>query len=179
MKFCVFLIFRLCPWIIRVGDWALRWTEGNATVQVLFVMLIFPVIMNAIQYYIIDGFIKDQQPGEHEPIPSDDGEEGDDERDRRTRRQTPGGSEQRVETAYDSNEDETAKNPKNVEATEVSDKGEVPTGDVTSRSASKKLQEYDPATDGERGSSSSGSSARGARQAASPPNEMAGEAQKT
>ena len=43
-------------------------------VQVFFVMLFFPVIMNALQYYIIDGFIKNQQPSEHEPIPSEDGE---------------------------------------------------------------------------------------------------------
>ncbi|KAL9112559.1 MAG: hypothetical protein Q9227_003130, partial [Pyrenula ochraceoflavens] len=58
MKFCVFLIFELLPWIIRVGDWALRWTEGNTAVQIAFVMLIFPTIMNAAQYYIIDTFIK-------------------------------------------------------------------------------------------------------------------------
>jgi len=178
MKFCVFLIFRLCPWIIRVGDWALRWTEGNETVQVLFVMLIFPVIMNAIQYYIIDGFIKDQKPSDHEPIPSDDGEENDDEGDRRTRRRRSEESEQRMDRAYDSDEDDTAKDPKNVEAPKVSDKGAVPTGEAKPRSDPKKLEEYDPVVDGERGSSS-GSSAKGVRQAASPPNETAGEAKKT
>ena len=43
-------------------------------VQVFFVMLFFPVIMNAIQYYIIDGFIKNQKPSDHEPIPSEDGD---------------------------------------------------------------------------------------------------------
>lgn len=58
MKACVFLVFELCPWIIRVGDWALRWTEGNEALQIAFVMLIFPLIMNALQYYIIDTFIK-------------------------------------------------------------------------------------------------------------------------
>lgn len=74
MKTCVFFIFELLPWIVQVGDWALRWTEGNEAVQVFFVMLLFPVIMNAIQYYIIDTFIKKQQPTDHEPIPSDDGQ---------------------------------------------------------------------------------------------------------
>jgi hypothetical protein len=78
MKLCVFLVFQICPWIIDVGNWALRWTEGNETVQVIFVMLVFPVIMNAIQYYIIDGFIKNQAPSDHEPIPSEDGD-GEDE----------------------------------------------------------------------------------------------------
>ena len=73
MKFCVFVLFQVCPWLINVGDWALRWTEGNEMVQVFFVMLLFPLIMNALQYYIIDGFIKNQKPSDHEPIPSDDG----------------------------------------------------------------------------------------------------------
>lgn len=72
MKFFVFVIFQLLPWIIEVGDWALRWTEGNTTIQITFVMFIFPLIMNALQYYIIDSFIKstpnaprnEQQPAE-------------------------------------------------------------------------------------------------------------------
>lgn len=77
MKICVFIIFQICPWIIRVGDWALRWTEGNQTLQIFFVMLFFPVVMNALQYYIIDSFIKDQKRPEHEPIPSEDGQDDD------------------------------------------------------------------------------------------------------
>ena len=83
MKLCVFLIFQICPWIIDVGNWALRWTEGNETIQVIFVMLVFPVIMNAIQYYIIDGFIKNQSPSDHELIPSEDGEADDEDDGRR------------------------------------------------------------------------------------------------
>ncbi|KAK5946785.1 hypothetical protein PMZ80_000928 [Knufia obscura] len=58
MKVCVFFIFHLCPWIVVVGDWALKWTEGNTALQIAFVMLIFPLIMNAFQYYVIDTFIK-------------------------------------------------------------------------------------------------------------------------
>jgi hypothetical protein len=58
MKTCVFFIFQVFPWLGRVGDWALKWTEGNEAVQIAFVMFIFPLIMNAIQYYIIDIFIK-------------------------------------------------------------------------------------------------------------------------
>jgi hypothetical protein len=74
MKACVFLIFELCPWIIRVGDWALRWTEGNEAIQIAFVMLIFPLIMNVIQYYIIDTFIK-QRSRTDESDTSDHGDE--------------------------------------------------------------------------------------------------------
>ena len=66
MKACVFLIFELCPWIIVVGNWALRWTEGNEAIQIAFVMLIFPLIMNALQYYIIDSFIKKKVSAEDE-----------------------------------------------------------------------------------------------------------------
>ena len=80
MKACVYFIFKICPWIILVGDWALRWTEGNETLQVIFVMLVFPVIMNALQYYIIDGFIKNQKPAaqgeEGEQEENGDGERG-------------------------------------------------------------------------------------------------------
>ncbi|KAI1168735.1 vacuolar membrane protein-domain-containing protein, partial [Nemania serpens] len=61
MKICVLLIFLILPWISRVGDWALRWTEGNERLQIVFVMMLFPLIMNAIQYYIIDGFIKKKE----------------------------------------------------------------------------------------------------------------------
>ncbi|CAK7562186.1 MAG: hypothetical protein SEPTF4163_000021 [Sporothrix epigloea] len=60
MKICVLIIFIAMPWISHVGDWALRWTEGNEELQIVFVMMLFPLIMNALQYYIIDSFIKDQ-----------------------------------------------------------------------------------------------------------------------
>lgn len=81
MKFCVFIIFQLCPWIVQVGDWALRWTEGNEAIQIAFVMLIFPLVMNGIQYYIIDIFIKktesaDKEAEETERIHDADDEQG-------------------------------------------------------------------------------------------------------
>jgi hypothetical protein len=77
MKICVLIIFLALPWISRVGDWALRWTEGNEELQVFFVMMFFPLIMNATQYYIIDTFIKNQKPDEisHEAIPQEDDED--------------------------------------------------------------------------------------------------------
>ncbi|KAF2147096.1 uncharacterized protein K452DRAFT_217792 [Aplosporella prunicola CBS 121167] len=83
MKFCVFVIFQLLPWIAWVGDWALRWTEGNEALQITFVMFIFPVCMNAVQYYIIDSFIKDPAGGSgHGPIPSGEPSAEDEERQR-------------------------------------------------------------------------------------------------
>ncbi|KAJ8121476.1 hypothetical protein ONZ43_g2082 [Nemania bipapillata] len=47
------------------------WTEGNERLQIFFVMMLFPLIMNAIQYYIIDSFIKKKDMG-HERIPQED-----------------------------------------------------------------------------------------------------------
>lgn len=68
-----------------MGDWALRWTEGNEALQIAFVMFIFPVLMNAAQYYIIDSFIKDKDGGQgYEQVESEeddsheDGHEGSD-----------------------------------------------------------------------------------------------------
>lgn len=77
MKICVLVIFLVLPWISRIGDWALSWTDGNEQLQVFFVMLFFPVVMNATQYYIIDSFIKNQKPGEHEGLSSEDGNSDD------------------------------------------------------------------------------------------------------
>jgi hypothetical protein len=48
-----------------VGDWALRWTEGNTALQITFVMFVFPLIMNALQYWIIDNFIKETVDADH------------------------------------------------------------------------------------------------------------------
>ncbi|KAI1143485.1 vacuolar membrane protein-domain-containing protein [Hypoxylon sp. FL0543] len=73
MKICVLIIFLILPWISRVGDWALKWTEGNERVQIVFVMMLFPLIMNALQYYIIDSFIKLKET-EHERLQSEDGD---------------------------------------------------------------------------------------------------------
>ncbi|KAK4181555.1 vacuolar membrane protein-domain-containing protein [Triangularia setosa] len=61
MKLVVLVIFMIFPWISEVGDWALKWTEGNEKLQIVFVMMLFPLIMNAMQYYIIDSYIKKQE----------------------------------------------------------------------------------------------------------------------
>ncbi|KAK0632832.1 vacuolar membrane protein-domain-containing protein [Immersiella caudata] len=70
MKICVLILFILLPWLSHVGDWALGWTEGNEKLQIVFVMMLFPLIMNAMQYYIIDSYIKKQAT---DGMESDDG----------------------------------------------------------------------------------------------------------
>ena len=154
MKFCVFIIFQLCPWIVRVGDWALRWTEGNEMVQVFFVMLFFPVVMNALQYYIIDSFIKDQKPTDHEPIPSEEGEGDNHAEDGRSRRGRSRGQENDQAVNSDS-EDETTKDGTNINVIEDKNKTSASNRRTGLKVDPKKLDEYDPAIDGE-GSGSSG-----------------------
>lgn len=135
-------------------------------VQVFFVMLFFPVVMNALQYYIIDGFIKDQKPADHEPVPSEDPDE-DDEADpgrsrRRRLRDTLGEDE-----GLDSEDEDITKTGETAKAAEVSDKACSPDR-VKKLEADQKLDEYDPAIDGERGGSS-GSSTRSRGENNSPP----------
>ncbi|KAL8738753.1 MAG: hypothetical protein Q9181_000508 [Wetmoreana brouardii] len=141
MKACVFAIFQLCPWLVRVGDWALRWTEGNETVQVFFVMLFFPLIMNALQYYIIDGFIKNQKP---QDVDSDhDNDEGND--NGRTQRPRAQPDDDR-----DHNHGDDAESSDGVVVTsDVEDKPPLAVGVTKLKIDPKRLDEYNPATDGE------------------------------
>ena len=92
-------------------------------------MLLFPVIMNAIQYYIIDSFIKNQKPTDHEPIPS----EGDENED----------VGQDLDGPFDS--DDEAGIVKNVETTPNSNSEDKRSATV----GSKKLRDYDPDKDGD------------------------------
>lgn len=104
-------------------------------VQVFFVMLFFPVIMNALQYYIIDSFIKDQKPQDHEPISSEDEDEDDLSDEGRHDGAINGVME---ENTIDGTEAKTA------------DKD-----NTKQKVDSQKVDEYDPAIDGE-GSGSGG-----------------------
>ncbi|KAI8084899.1 vacuolar membrane protein-domain-containing protein [Halteromyces radiatus] len=58
MKTLVVLLFHVCPWMEDFGLWVLGWTAGNYKLQVAFVMLIFPLVMNTIQFWIIDTIVK-------------------------------------------------------------------------------------------------------------------------
>ncbi|ORZ03556.1 Vaculolar membrane protein-domain-containing protein [Syncephalastrum racemosum] len=58
MKLIVVALFHLCPWLSDFGRWVLRWTMGDYKLQVVFVMLIFPLVMNIIQFWIVDTIVK-------------------------------------------------------------------------------------------------------------------------
>ena len=79
MKLFVLCLFALLPWLPWVGDWALRWTEGNEAVQIAFTMFIFPLLMNGLQYWIIDSLIMDKSRGKEDGYRQVQGDDNDDE----------------------------------------------------------------------------------------------------
>ncbi|KAF9450677.1 hypothetical protein P691DRAFT_700883 [Macrolepiota fuliginosa MF-IS2] len=93
MKMLVVGLLALFPGIFKIGEWILSWTwtEDGDAVQVIFTMGIFPIIMNIVQFWLIDSIVKSSntlssdssspnaQDDEHrEPlfgVPSDDEDE--------------------------------------------------------------------------------------------------------
>lgn len=156
MKICVLILFLLCPWISRIGDWALGWTEGNEKLQIAFVMMIFPLIMNAMQYYIIDSFIKMNDKGsDHERLPSEDPDE---------RRR------------HDHDEEDTLAGVLRDSDDSDGDDDEARLMKAKGNTKHRVEREYDPEVDGEArtevnsgNSSRPGSSRTGTRQKTSPP----------
>lgn len=60
MKFLVLMLLILLPGLLKVGEWLLSWTQngdGDA-LQVVFVMGIFPIVMNILQFWSIDSIVK-------------------------------------------------------------------------------------------------------------------------
>ncbi len=148
MKCCVFFIFEILPWISLVGDWALKWTEGNETLQIFFVMLFFPVIMNALQYYIIDSFIKGKTEGGHEPIRSEERDSDDEEEERRGRASHEDSTEP-VGSAQGGAQAVMAKEAAALKESQANRKPPDPKRVTKLKVDSKKLDEYNPDTDGE------------------------------
>lgn len=148
MKFCVLIIFLMFPWISRVGDWALKWTEGNERVQIVFVMMLFPLIMNALQYYIIDSFIKAKASKEETEGHSRPGSEGGAAGD-------GGVSYQRIAGADSEAHEDDAPCPSSLDV-ERDSKGKM--GSQISKSASPVHAEYDPEVDGDRTPAAAGGS---------------------
>ena len=63
MKIIIIFIFRLCPFLFDIGEFLLGWTLYNAKLQVVFVMLIFPLVMNIIQFWLVDQVIMKKLEG--------------------------------------------------------------------------------------------------------------------
>lgn len=63
MKSVLYSVMEISPWLDKIGAFLLSWADWSPELQVVFVILIFPVIMNTLQYYLIDTII--QSPEYH------------------------------------------------------------------------------------------------------------------
>jgi len=63
MKTTVFILLNLVPELSTVGEFLLRWTYGHKKLRIFFVMFFFPLIMNIVQYIIIDNILKASTEG--------------------------------------------------------------------------------------------------------------------
>ncbi|KAJ1308490.1 hypothetical protein OPQ81_004194 [Rhizoctonia solani] len=70
MKLSVVALFAAWPGLFALGDWLLSWTDGNASVQVVFVMGLFPIVMNVLQFWLIDSIVKLKEKSPTLPISS-------------------------------------------------------------------------------------------------------------
>ncbi|EJT81625.1 hypothetical protein GGTG_01603 [Gaeumannomyces tritici R3-111a-1] len=149
MKVCVLIIFVLFPWISHVGDWALGWTEGNERLQIVFVMMLFPLIMNAMQYYIIDSFIKKQTGAATD---EDDGDCGDAGRTQRghLRRSSSSGTHGSYDAPGESADEEELVEREGRHRTSGNRQSGAPAGPASAKPAGGRARrEYDPDVDGD------------------------------
>ncbi|KAF8515008.1 vacuolar membrane protein-domain-containing protein [Gautieria morchelliformis] len=58
MKLLLVGLFAAWPGILAIGEWLLSWTGQSDRLQVIFVMGIFPIIMNVLQFWLIDSIVK-------------------------------------------------------------------------------------------------------------------------
>ncbi|CAG8765975.1 4812_t:CDS:2 [Cetraspora pellucida] len=63
MKIVIVIIFRRLPFLFDFGEWFLGWTLYDPKLQVVFVMLIFPLLMNTVQFWLVDQVIKKKVEG--------------------------------------------------------------------------------------------------------------------
>ncbi|KAF8514887.1 vacuolar membrane protein-domain-containing protein [Hysterangium stoloniferum] len=58
MKLLVVGLFAVWPGIFNIAEFLLSWTDNNIKLRVIFVMGLFPIIMNILQFWIIDSIVK-------------------------------------------------------------------------------------------------------------------------
>ncbi|KAF8312697.1 hypothetical protein DL93DRAFT_2138394 [Clavulina sp. PMI_390] len=58
MKTSVIALIEIFPFLMTFGSWLLSWSNSRNAVQVIFVMGIFPIAMNIVQFWLIDSIVK-------------------------------------------------------------------------------------------------------------------------
>lgn len=79
MKISVFAILRVIPQLGELGTLLLKWSETREKARIFFVLFFFPLVMNIIQYIIIDNIVMSHTviatsadcEGAHEPASND------------------------------------------------------------------------------------------------------------
>ena len=64
MKVVVTILFAIFPFLFAFGEWVLDLFGERRNVQVLFVMCLFPLMMNTIQFWLVDTLLR------HDPVKS-------------------------------------------------------------------------------------------------------------
>ncbi|QRV87918.1 vacuolar membrane protein [Ceratobasidium sp. AG-Ba] len=75
MKLAVVALFAIWPGLFPIGDWLLSWTDGDAALQVIVVMGLFPIVMNVLQFWLIDSIVKLKEKAPILPTTSTDEDE--------------------------------------------------------------------------------------------------------
>ncbi|KAG7700008.1 hypothetical protein KL930_000695 [Ogataea haglerorum] len=58
MKLIIYILLVVCPFLVHIAYWLLSWSDPVPNLQVAFVVLVFPLVMNTFQYYVIDSIIQ-------------------------------------------------------------------------------------------------------------------------
>lgn len=71
MKLLVVVLLILWPGIFKMGEWLLGFLGDSDAAQIIFVMGIFPIIMNIVQFWLIDSIVKASAQSASVALPSD------------------------------------------------------------------------------------------------------------
>lgn len=61
MKLLVVALFAVWPGVFKIGEWLLDFLGPSDEIQVIFTMGLFPIMMNIIQFWLIDSIVKSSQ----------------------------------------------------------------------------------------------------------------------
>ncbi|KIP08330.1 hypothetical protein PHLGIDRAFT_69509, partial [Phlebiopsis gigantea 11061_1 CR5-6] len=71
MKLLVVALFVVWPGVFKLGEWLLTFLGPSDTAQVIFTMGVFPIIMNIVQFWIIDSIVKASAQSASVALPTD------------------------------------------------------------------------------------------------------------
>ncbi|CDK25854.1 unnamed protein product [Kuraishia capsulata CBS 1993] len=73
MKLLIYILLMVCPLLVTFAGWLLSWSDPFPRLQVAFVVLVFPLVMNTFQYYVVDNIIQSPEYHIHKSTADADG----------------------------------------------------------------------------------------------------------